>query len=314
LTDADYTRARSTVIARQDPPAVLLEECRRIVGLLVRTSGLPPHYSPYGVWSDEAVDEVLADWIATRLIGRGQLLAMVQRAPVLAVFRRMAETSVRQHLVDSLRRSQASNLFERVTRQLVADERFEELDEQAGTKFWRLRGGPAEPFPADDSRLAALAFSLGEFRVIRYEPDARKLSPLLDSGELTRFLLGVLSAGPMSAASIMRALSVRFAIEEPTADQELHPDQRDGRDGPEGKALLDELVTATLAELSSRQAEVLVGLDSGMSGTDLAAQLGCSTGTISHERRRIEDILARLGTDAPAVLKLVLDALFIDHG
>jgi hypothetical protein len=309
MTEIEYQAVRASVLRREDPPAELIDECRRVVSLLIRTAGLPAHYSPYGVWSDEAIEEVLADWIEVRLVSRGQLLAIMQRAPGLRVFRRMAETSVRQHLIDSLKRSQSSNLFDRVSRCLENDVRFE----QTGSAHWQLCDEPAEPFVGDDRDLLAAAWSLGEFTVIRYEPEARKLSPLLDGDELDRFLTGMLKQGAMSAATIMQALRMRFAIEDQAPEAAIDPELGGGDQEPEYEALLADLVTATLAELTSRQAAVLVGLDQKLSGSELAGQLGCSAGTISYERRQIEDILARLGADAPAVLKRVLDALFKDN-
>lgn len=310
MTEAEYKAARARLLAREEPPNQLIEECRRIVRLAVRTSSLPPHYSPYGVWSDEAIDEVFAEWVEARLIGRGQLLALTQRAPVLRVFRRMAETSVRQHLIDRLKRSQSANLFERVTRRLAEDEQFESIG-SGRNAVWRLRDEPADLFTGDDRALLAAAWSLGDFHVIRYQPDARKLSPLLDTEELERFLVEILKLGAMSASTLIRALRLRFAIDEQDAPEEpLDPEAASHQSQPESEVEIAGLVTATLAELTQRQAEILMGLDQGLSGTDLAERLGCSTGTISYERRHIEDVLVRLGADAPAVLKLVLDALF----
>jgi regulatory LuxR family protein len=314
VNEDQYTAARARVLSRKDPPQELLEECRSLVRLLIRTSSLPPLYSPYGVWSDEAIEEVFADWVETRLVRRGQLLALVQRAPALRIFRRMAETSVRQHLVDSLRRSQSANLFERVTRLLVDDERFESAGTGA-TALWRLRDEPAEAYAGDDRGLLAMAWSLGNFHVIRYELDARKLSPLLDAEELDRFLVGILKIRAMDISTLMRALRMRFAIDEEDAPQEALDFETPGHQvGPEAEVEVADLVTATLAELTQRQAEILMGLDQGESGSELAARLGCSTGTVSHERRHIEDVLTRLGTDAPAVLKQVLNALFGESG
>jgi hypothetical protein len=309
VTEARYRAAREKVLAREDPPSELIEECRNIVRLLIRTSSLPPHYSPYGVWSDEAIEEVFADWVEMRLVGRGQLLALIQRAPVLPVFRRMAETSVRQHLIDSLKRSQSANLFERLTRRLAEDERFESVGAGAGA-LWHLRDGPVEAYTGEDRSLLAVAWSLGDFHVIRYQPDARKLSPLLDADELDRFLVGMLGVGAMNVSTLMRVLRMRFAIDDDAPHEVLDPEAKGHQDDPESVVDVADLVTATLAELTRRQAEILVGLDQGLSGSDLAGRLGCSAGTISHERRSIEDVLIRLGTDAPAVLKLVLDALF----
>lgn len=314
MNEAEFQAARAKILAREDPPEDLIEECRTLVRLLVRSAGFPPHYSPYGVWSDEAIEEVFADWVEARLVGRGQLLALVQRAPIIRVFRRMAETSLRQHLIDSLKRSQSANLFERLTRLLAEEEKFQSSGTGNNT-LWYLRDGSAEPFRGGDRALLAAAWSLGDFRVIRYQADARKLSPLLDAEELERFLSGILGYGAMSASTVMRALRMRFAIDEEDApDEALDPEAPSDRNQPEFEVEIDDLVTATLAELTQRQAEILMGMDHGLSGSELAEKLGCSTGTVSHERRKIEDVLARLGTDAAPVLKRVLDALFKENG
>lgn len=313
MTESEFTQARSAVIAREEPPPALLEECRRIVALMVRTSGLPAHYSPYGVWSQEAIEEVLAGWAERRLIGRGQLLAIMQRAPVLPVFRRMAETSVRQYLIDSRKRSQAANLHDRVKGLLAEDQRFSEEGSGSGA-VWRLEGGADEPFAGSDRDLAALAWALGDFKVIRYDPEAKKLSPLLESEELLRFLEGMLSVGAMSVSELMRALRLRFSIDDSLPNTELGAGVAAKDAGPEAEALFGQLATSTLGELSNRQAQVLIALERGETTEQIAARLGCSTGTVSQERRALEAILTRLGADAGPVLKLVLDALFLEDG
>jgi hypothetical protein len=309
MNQAEFTIARSAVLAGKDPPAELLADCRRSVGLLVRTAGLPAHYSPYGVWSDEAIEEVYADWVAVRLVGRGQLLAILQRAPILPVFRRMVETSVRQHLIDRLKPSQAANLYERVTR-LLGGTRFAATGAGRG-RLWRLIDGPEHSFDGDDRQLLAVAWSLGEFQVLHYDAGARKLSPLLDADELDRFVTGVLGAGAMTAATIVRALRLRFGLDESERPSEL--DDSAGISGgldPQRAPVVSELAVALLAELTARQVEVLIGIAHEESGRELATRLGCSTGTISHERSRIADILSRFGSDAPEVLKYVLDSPF----
>jgi DNA-binding NarL/FixJ family response regulator len=134
---------------------------------------------------------------------------------------------------------------------------------------------------------------------------------LLPSDELERFVEGMLEAGAMTAATLMRALRLRFTLEDDEQPGELD-DAFDAGSGvdPQAEPVIAELVTATLAELTERQAKVLMGLEQKVPGRELAVELGCSTGTISHERSRIAEVLARLGADAPAVLKGVLDALF----
>lgn len=309
LTEAEYATARSAVLAGEDPPATLLADCRDRVALLARTAALPAHYSPYGNWNDEAIEEVYADWVAVRGVGRDQLTAMLQRAPLLRVFRRMVETSVRQHLVDGLKPSQAANLYERVVGLLDKGDQFIGVGSGTG-RLWHIADGPREPFPGDDRQLLGIAWSLGEFRVIRYDLDARKLSPLLDADDLLRFVVGMLQAGAMTAGTIVRAIRLRFGLEEDQPHSELDDTlQATGAPDPQAAPIVAEIVTATLAELTERQAKVLMATPD-VPVREVAVQLGCSVGTISHERSRIADILSRLGGDAPGVLNKVLEALF----
>jgi hypothetical protein len=313
MTSERYIKAREATLAGAEPPSELLAECRRVAGLMIRTAGLPAHYSPLGVWSEEATEEAFADFTAERLIGRGQLLAMLQRAPVLPVFRRMLETALRQHLIDRLKRSQSANLYSRIAQLLQEHDSYAATGSGSG-RLWQLTTGPTDPFTGDDRALGSLAFSLGEFTVIRYQPDARKLSPLLDSDELIRFLDGLLAGGAMTLATIMRALKLRFSLDDPSAAGELDPEAHAasglGAD-PQQILLRREAATAALAELSDRQAEVLIGIERKETTRDLALRLHCSTGTISHERAQLAQALARTGAEDPEVLKEILDALFI---
>jgi hypothetical protein len=313
MTSERYIEARQAMLAGAEPPSELLAECRRVAGLMIRTASLPAHYSPLGVWSEEAIEEAFADFTTERLIGRGQLLAMLQRAPVPPVFRRMLETALRQHLIDRLERSQSANLYGRIAQLLEEHDAYTATGSGSG-RLWQLTDCPSDPFNGDDRALASLAFSLGEFTVIRYQPDARKLSPLLDTDELTRFLDGLLASGAMSLATIMRALKLRFSLDDPAAAGELDPDTRAagglGED-PQQILLRREAATAALAELSDRQTEVLIGIERKETTRELALRLRCSTGTISHERAQLAQVLARTGAEDPEVLKEILDALFI---
>ncbi len=309
MTEEQYAKARAAVLAGRDPSPELVDECRRSAKLLIRTRGLPAHYSLVGVWSEEATEEAFADWTAVRLVERGQLKAMLQKSPVLNVFRKECETSVRQHLIDRLKRSQSANLYQRVRRLLQQGGDFIPAGSGTGT-LWRLSDGPTEPTNQEELALLGVAWALGDFEVIRYVPQAKKLSPLLAAGELERFCRGLLAAGAMTAGTIVRAIELRFAIETQHAPAPLddHAVQHGGTD-PQLTVLRDDLAAATLAELTERQRKVLLAKSSEVAVRDLATQLGCSTGTISHEMRQIEAILARLGADAPDVLNKVLDEL-----
>jgi DNA-binding CsgD family transcriptional regulator len=312
MTPEQYTRERAEVLRGAEPSTKLFADCLRTVRLMIRTAGLPSIYSPLGVWSEEAVEETFADFTAERLLGRGQLLAMLQRAPVQPVFRRMLETALRQHLIDRLQRSQSANLYVRVNQLLGDGGRYDSNGSGPG-RLWQLSGGTATPFTGADRALDALAWSLGEFKIIRYKPDAKKLSPLLDTDELTRFLNGLLAANAMDIATICRALKLRFVLDDPTETEPLEPEiHADGIGADPLQTILQrEIATAALAELTERQLQVLIGAERRKSTRELALRLDCSTGTVSHERGQIAAVLARLGGDEPAVLKEILDALLI---
>ncbi len=117
----------------------------------------------------------------------------------------------------------------------------------------------------------------------------------------------------MDIATICRALKLRFALEGPAETEPLAPDiHADGIGAdPQQTVLQREIATAVLAELTERQLQVLIGAERGESTRDLALRLGCSTGTVSHERSQIGVVLARVGGDEPGVLKEILDALLI---
>jgi hypothetical protein len=312
MTPEEYMRARAEVLAGAEPPQALVDECLRAARLMIKTSGLPAHYSPLGVWSEEAIEEAFANFTADRLLGRGQLLAMLQRAPALAVFKRMVETSLRQDLIDRLERSQSANLYARVNQLLAEGERYSSTGSGPG-RLWQPRGLKVAPFAGDDRALAALAWSLGEFAVIRFKPDAKKLSPLLDSDELTRFLDGLLSAHAMDIATVCRALKLRFSLDDPVQAEPLAEDITADAIGadPQQLVIQREMATAVLAELTERQVQILLGDDQGERTREIALRLECSTGTISHERGRIAEVLARQGAREPGVLKEIVDPLLI---
>ena len=98
----------------------LVEELRAVVSRLVRLRLLPPTYAPYGRWDDEAVDEVFQSWYERRLLGRGHLQLLLDRAAGAGAFRRLSEQSLRQHLLNERDRSQAQNLYWRLVRLLEA--------------------------------------------------------------------------------------------------------------------------------------------------------------------------------------------------
>jgi hypothetical protein len=177
VTDADFRRARAGFLRAGEISESLIVFLQQIVHRLVLFSGLPPMYSPTGRWDEEAEEEVLADWFASRLIGTGQLAALFHQASTGQSFARIAELYLRRHLINSRERSYAGNLYGRL-RALLPEENtaFRVLvdSEREQDVVWTLVGQEGQgPWNDSEDRLLSVAWSLGEFETVRFRDDAK---------------------------------------------------------------------------------------------------------------------------------------------
>jgi hypothetical protein len=294
----------------------LVDELRSVVALLVHLRALPPSYAPYGQWDDEAVEEVFADWYEKRLLGRGHLQLLLDRARTIGGFRRLAEKSLRQHLLNQRARSQAQNLYWRVAELLDDDDDFELARDaaRAQDRWWRVKGAVVGEWGGDDRTLVAHAWALGDFEIVRYRADAKKLSPLLDANELKRFVAGLFerTMAALTPTLIMRGLEHRFdlgSVSEEALTEAATPAER-ASDFATEVALAD-TARAVIAELTSRQIEVLRRSDRETDET-MAQALGCSVGTIYNEQRRVAGVISRMSEadERETLLKIVSDLLY----
>jgi DNA-binding CsgD family transcriptional regulator len=294
----------------------LVEELKGVVARLVRLRLLPPSYAPYGQWDDEAVDDVFADWYEQRLLGRGHLQLLLDRARTVSALRRLAEHSLRQHLLNQRARSQAQNLYWRVVELLDADDEFELVRDAARPqdRWWRLKRSDVAEWGGDDRLLVAHAWALGDFTLVRYRADAKKLSPLLDAGELKRFVVGLLerASAALTPTLIMRTLGQRFDLGAVAAEELTEATTASG-DLPDvaSEVALADAARAVIAELTPRQVEVLRRSDE-QTDKEMAQALGCSVGTIYNEQRRIAAVISRVSEEdeREALLKIVSDLLY----
>lgn len=311
-----YTEARATFLATGEIDPELLVLLRRTVTRLVRFGGLPPIYSPHGHWNDEAEREVLGDWLSDRLLGSGQLAALLQQAATPASFTRLGELYLRRHLINRLARSQAGNLHGRV-RGLLEAAPFEPA---AVGNYWQLQGENATPFEGDDRELSRAAWRLGHFEIIRYREDAKKLSPLLEHDDLMRFVAGMIrEVGALTVAQIMRALVLRFDLEQAgTAPLEEHEEILPAPiDLVEDVSAL-EAARAVLAELTPRQIAILRCQLDEVPVRETAEKVGVSVGTVAAEHKVNAEVLGRISDDQGAtrgrLLNTLRDLLFIEEG
>jgi DNA-binding CsgD family transcriptional regulator len=326
VTHDEYREIRSSYARARELDPRLVAELRGVASRLVRYRGLPPSHAPYGVWNEEAEAEIFQSWATDRLIAEGQLQELLDRAPALESFRRLAERSLRQHVLNQRDRSQAQNLYWRMRDMLDEDDDFWSFVEASRPQdvWWGLsdwRTTPRPQFAGDDERLLAEVWALGEFAIIRYRPDAKKLSPLLATPELKRLLVSLFDAvnALLTLSRIIRALERRFDLGEIRLEALEEPEAQAVTAVEGDPAVLEESALALIAALTSRQADVLVATEGAVLEEDgetldeIAARLGCSVGTVVNEQRRVAALLDRHSENDDQrglVLRKVLDLLY----
>ena len=302
-------------------PRDLVDSLQAVARRLVRLRLLPPAFAPYGSWDAEAADEIFQSWYERRLLVQGHLQLLLDRAQSPAAFERLAERSLRQHLARERDRSQARNLYARLLKMLEERDAFTLTRDatRPQDRWWAPAGSAGEPWTGDDQQLVSHAWALGDFTVIRYRAHSRKHSPLLDAEELERFVRGLMehSISALTPTLIMRALEARFALTpEAPASLEARSEQgidAPGAESPAGDVQLRDTARALLAELSSRQAEVLARTVADEPVETIAAALRCSAGTVVNERRRIGIAVTRFSADENervAVLNATADLVY----
>ncbi len=319
MSEVELRAARRALREHGEVPERVLGELRRVVGASVGLGALPAVLSPYGRWNVEAEDDVYQGWLAERLLKQGALQSLLDRSRSGAAFRRMAERSLRQWLLNSRERTEAQNLYARVARMLQEEQRFVcvQRSERLADCWWALtEHARAGCFGDGEERLLALGFSLGEFDVVRFRADAAKLSPVLSTEELMRFVTALLAAAGagVSLGLIATTLRRRFALDAPGVQSlEESVEQADLRLGVAEGVVLREAARAVIAELSARQCAVLAGTAAGQTLQEMAGAHGCSPATISNEQQRIAVAIGRYADGASErdeLLRIVRDLVY----
>jgi hypothetical protein len=322
MNDAQFRQAKLLFLREGQIPQELLSFLAQVVHRLVRYGGLPPMYSPTGRWDTEAEEEVFADWLTARLIGTGQLAALLTQSGSAATCARAAEAYLRRHLINRLERTYATNLYGRLRDLLPQEAEFEVAvtAQREQDQVWKLAAqGEIAPWQGDEDLLVSLAWGLGEFETVRYREDAKKLSPVLERDELLRFVCGLLEVAQagLTLGQLVRVLVRRFDLEPATV--ESLGEEADEVASP--AVVIDEveatqLARAALAELSEPQVEVLREWLRGLSVREIADGSGRSTGAVSAEQASIRGVLSRMsdpdGDSRAQLLNGLRDLLFLE--
>lgn len=291
----------------------------RLVRGLVFRGELPPAYSPTGRWDAEGAEDAAHGWIVRRLLQTNGLLAAFDHASAPRPFFRSLERSFRHYLENERERGEIDNLLSRAGTLLRDDDRFREWIPQArpSDSWWGLaRWTDADPYQGSEDALLSEAWGVGEVRLFRYSHRVERASPVLATDELGRFLETLFAR--VEALLTLRFLAVvfrrRFDLDEPTpieiGEEEIErlPAEENQQDETEAAAA----ALAVAAELTPRQAEVLVRKAAGDSLDTIGEALGISRGTVDNELKRAGMSIDRHRADfatRQAVLEKLLDAL-----
>lgn len=309
----------------------LYREILGTVRAVVFGHGYPPAYSPTGRWDEDAITALAHDWATDKLLRRGQLEYLFLANETLRGFHKGMELSFRHFLIGQKKRTELDNLFQRANAILEADARFKILAETGrkatrlwGLSTWESRGA----LQGSDTELIAAGFRVPDVPVIRYRPDARKLSPVISDRDLAEFMLRLFEeiGSGLSLERVVVVFRYRFNLleaEEVSLDRPAAVDQ-EGRELalgdtlaggtlPEDEALAAETAAGVLRELSPRQRRVLLEYarpDATL--TSVAELAGCSKSTVENELARVMRAIARSAggpDEAQAVYERLIEAL-----
>jgi DNA-binding CsgD family transcriptional regulator len=278
---------------------------------------LAPVLSPTGRWDADSVADAVHGWIERRLLRTGALLAAFDHAAAERPFLRSLERNLRHYLESERERGEIDNLVSRAHALLRDDKRFRDWIPQAQVSdtWWGLaEWTDPEPWQASEDRLLVLAWSLGSFELFQYGHKVGRASPVLATSELLRLLEGLLGRAQslLTLRLIASVLARRFDLAPPqlVTDEEGKIEDVAALSEPD-EAELEDAALAAIAELTSRQAEVLYRKTSGETLEQIAAALGVSRGTVDNELRRAGGVAARHAgeADAALVLEKMIDAL-----
>lgn len=289
----------------------------RLVRGLVFRGGLPPAWSPTGKWDREAAEEAAQGWITRRLLQTNALLAAFDHACAPRPFFRSLERNFRHYLENERERGEIDNLVSRAGALLRDDDRFRDWipQAQASNSWWGLAewDDPA-PYQGSEDELVSAAWAVGEVAIFRYSHTVGRASPILATEELGRFLVELL--GRVKALMTLRLLAVvfrrRFELDEPrVVDLAEAVEAVAAPEEPDEQVTLDAAL-GVVAEMTPRQAEVLLRKYADQSLDAIAEAVGVSRGTVDNELMRAGTIIDRHAADATrreAILEKVLDVL-----
>jgi DNA-directed RNA polymerase specialized sigma24 family protein len=315
LSDSEFDGAREA-LDRGEITRELYAFVARFVRVVAATRTLPPSLSMTGRWDADGLEETIAGWWEERLL-TGTLRSAFDRCMSPRILSRFLETSLRNWLIDRMRRSGEPRLLARSGVLLAGDaETFKSfssgsgLDVQWGLAAW----DEPTPFVGSVDELLHHVYALGDFELLRVGDQSERAEPVISNQDLHRLIHGLLDAtGQLLTLRQLDAVlrgrfPEAFSRSEPVA--ELPEAPSDELPPPDEIAAL-QVARQLLARLSRRQVSMLVGRYLRSATLEqLAEEHGCSRGTADNELRRAHGIIRQglsSDDDRSQVLKKLLE-------
>jgi RNA polymerase sigma factor (sigma-70 family) len=320
ISDADYARLKREYRRTQDFRLVL-SVIGEIVDRATRPGRLPGAFAEGGVWNAQSRAYAAQGWIEERLLRRGDIMAAFDFASKPGPFYSSLERSFRHFLINAAPSTETQNLLERAVSLMRELEPFAEWSLSGrswwGLVQWRERwADQPETWNRSDDELVAEAWAAGDFVITRYGPRVGRASPILERGELRRFLeaLFARTEAALDNTHLRTVFERRFAAGTAPTTVELFDDAAASEDDPLAEFEASEIeasAVAALEEMTPRQVEVLRRKQRGETLDQIAAALGVARGTVDNELARVGVLARRLVGEfaAERVLEKLLEKL-----
>jgi hypothetical protein len=159
---------------------------------------------------DDAVWDVAGNFLVER--GQGVTAALLAEATDDEIFGKILRKSVRNWLIDQVRKTDRGALRRRLERLIGEDDQFEVVPEgQAGAGWWRLAGTEAEPTSPRLEDLRAAAWEVRGIRIPPWSSEDRR-APAADGESLGRIMRAVLARanGSLQPATVVAVFANRL--------------------------------------------------------------------------------------------------------
>jgi hypothetical protein len=284
----------------------------------------PSEYSPSGTWDRPALEDVLQDWVTTRLLERGDLGVLLTSARSVGALRALLTRSLAQHLTNRRRRTSATNLFTRMLATLRTDAAIHNVTaigtvaEHGWTTAQASATSPAPPGTVTALVKAAGSRSDADLGVVRYGPYSLKSSPVLRGPALRSFLLYLLGEanGYLTTSELFHVMRHRFNLVELPA---IEFDEAAANAVPAAPVTVETtaLARSIVSRLSQQDAQLLREL-SDHEGDAAAAEAatGSSVADLRGALERLHGLIADyVGTfdEAVGVHRAVIESLYGDR-